>query len=445
MFKNSTLVILFLCVFCCFGAVGSAAGDDDFIKILKHRDKEVQKRQVVKYIRAYFRSKPVDSLPGRKAEISKQFSEYEFDNSTAFNYFIDHIYQVRIDRFGDAERSLVKAIELVSNIKDEYLLYVFYTELGFLQSDIGNLTGAVYSYSMARRQAMALENGTYLATVNVNLSDIFYHNGFYSQALSYLRQAQRLVIGLSGTDQLLVNTVYSNIADNYFKLGNADSVQKYHNLLRSTPNSAFNKYIFLKLTNYQLTLLKHDYKAAVKQILALKTDSLYQYSNNDDLLLVDAYYQAAMYDSAKTVIAGLFVHKSFKNHPEVKYHLYDLLGKIAEKQQDVKAAAYNFKMALQQSEEQINRLTHVNHISSQLKIDEAENAFNQKEGRYKRERLGLIYVLVISILIIAVIAMIFRANRKKRFYERLVFDAKKQNCLLSIRTRYAGTCLTCWG
>ncbi|MES2807281.1 MAG: hypothetical protein V4619_01565 [Bacteroidota bacterium] len=426
MFKNSRLVILLLLTFCCFRVAAFSGVDSDFLKILQQTDKDTQKRQLVKYIRGYFRSKPVEGLLSRKAEIGDQFVEYKLDDRAVFNYFIDYLYKVRIGRLGSAETSLVKAIQLVLKNKDEYLLYVFYTELGFLQSDNGNATEAVYSYSIAGKKALVLENATYQVTVDINLSDIFHRNGLYKQSLSHLRHAQNLVANQSVTDQLLINTIYSNIADNYFKLKNIDSVKKYNNLLRTTPNTAYNKYIFIKLTDYHLSLLQGNYKGAVNQILALRTDSLYQYSHHDDEVLVDAYYQAGMHDSAKVLISQLLSGQSLKNHPEVKYHLYDVLGQIAEQSHDEKSAAYYFKTALQQAEQQISRLTQVDNISSQLKIDEVENAFSQKEENYKKERLGLIYVLVITILTIAVITMIFSANRKKRYYEKLVFDAKKR-------------------
>jgi tetrahydromethanopterin S-methyltransferase subunit G len=133
-----------------------------------------------------------------------------------------------------------------------------------------------------------------------------------------------------------------------------------------------------------------------------------------------------MLDSAKQVINLLLVDPREHNHPEVKYHLYGMLGKIAEKQNDPKAAAYNFKMALVQSEAQINSLTQVDVIASQIKIEEVQGAFNKKEESYRRERMGLIYGLVITMLIVAVIAMIFNTTRQKRRYEKLFFDSQKK-------------------
>jgi hypothetical protein len=426
MFKSRCLIILLICTFGCIRAVAKPVNDDDLVKILQQTDGEIQKRQLVKHIRSYYRNRTGVSILAQKKKAGDLLLRYDVPNSRAFIYFIDYFYKQSTGRIGSAETSLVKAILQVSKNRDQYLLYVFYTELGFLQSDSGNTTEAVYSYNVAGKHAIALGNATYQVTVDINLSDIFYRNGLYNQSLSSLRHAQNLVAKHGVTDQALINTMYNNIADNYFKLKNIDSVKRYNSLLRSTPDGAYNKYIFIKLTDYHLAMLRNDYTSAVNQIIALKTDSLYQYSYNDDEILADAYYKAGMYNPAKAVIAELIADQSLNNHPEVKYHLYDILGHIAQQQNDTKIAAYNFKMALLQAEEQISRLTKVDNISSQLKIDEAEDAFTKKEEGYKKERLGLLYVLVITFLAIAVIAMIFSANRKKRYYERLVFNTKNK-------------------
>jgi hypothetical protein len=426
MFKKSGLILFFFCFFSCFRVAASVTHDPAFLQIFKENDKSLQERKLIRYLRTFYRSKPVESLLASKLAMDSLFIRYKINNRPAINYYIDYFYQERIEQVDIAETSLVKAIQLVAKRRDKYLLYVFYTELGFLQTYRGNTTEAIYSYSMARKQAVILNDPSFQVTVDVNISDIFFRNGFYSQSLYYLKQAQVLVARGGVSEHRIKNTMYVNIAENYFRLGNIDSVKKYNNILHQVPDSAYNKYIFAKLTDYFMSLLQHNYLFAANQIRALKTDSLYTYSTSDEQNLADAYYQANIPDSARRVLVQLLKDSSLKNHPEVKYHLYELLGRIAEQQHNVNEAAYNYKMALQQSEEQISRLTQVDNISSQIKIDEAEDNYLQKEEGYKRERLGLIYVLVITFLTIAIIAVIFSATRQKRYYERLVFDAKKK-------------------
>jgi peptidoglycan hydrolase CwlO-like protein len=196
-------------------------------------------------------------------------------------------------------------------------------------------------------------------------------------------------------------------------------------LLRALKDGAYKKYIFVKRSDYYLLLLQHDHKNAINNIKALKTDSLYHYNNIDEQNLADAYYHIGVLDLSKLIFTRLLADPTEKNHPEVKTHFYKMLGMIAEQQKDYTNAAYNFKMSQQQAEEQIGRLTQVDNISSQIKLDEVEGAYLQKEAGYKKERLGLILVLIITILVIALIAMVFSATSQRRYYEKKLFDNKR--------------------
>jgi hypothetical protein len=426
MFKSSGLIILLLCIGCCFSAAKASVNDSDLMGILKESNVDRRDRALIKYLRSHYRLEPVAGLPADKVKMNDLFIRYRFDDRPAINYFIDYLYQQRLGNFDAAGKSLVKAINLVATRKEKYLVYIFYNELGFLQTDRGNPTEAVYSYNMAKKQAVTLGDPALQIIVYINISDAFYRNGFYAQSLHYLQQAQSLVAQEPNTEHRYKNSIYNNIIENYYRIGNTDSVKKYNRLLHLGPDSVANKHPFTKLTDYYLSLLQGEYFKAVKQIQALKTDSLYEYNNSDEQNLAKAYYHAGMPDSARNVLTRLVADPLLKNHPEIKYRLYELLGRIAEERHDLVAAAYNFKMAFQQSAIQVNRLSHVDNIASQIKVEKVEGDYLEKEQSYKRERQGLIYVLIISILTIAIIGMIFSATRQKRRYERLVFDNKKK-------------------
>jgi hypothetical protein len=112
------------------------------------------------------------------------------------------------------------------------------------------------------------------------------------------------------------------------------------------------------------------------------------------------------------------------NHPEIKLHLHEVLGQIADTRNDKITAASNFQMALSQAKEQIGRLTQVDTISSQIKIDEIRSAYIQKSENYKRERLWLIFIVVVTALLLAVGSLLYWNIRRKKYYEKLLFDAK---------------------
>jgi hypothetical protein len=425
MFKRHCLTLL-LFLFCLFtNAIASLKTNNDFLGVLKITDQNKQERRLVRYILSFYESKQVDSLAKGKQEMDELFIQYKIVNRVALNYFIDYTYNQRLSKLDEAENALVKAIQQASRVKDFYLLYAFYNELGFLQTYRGSTSDAVYSFSMAKKQAITADNATYQVIVDINLSDIFYKNNFYKQSLFYLEQAQNIYKKKAVPEPRLINIIYNNIAENYFRTGNIDSLKKYNALLRTLKDGAYKKYIFVKRSDYYLLLLQHDHKNAIDHIKALKTDSLYRYDNSDEQNLADAYYHMGMLDSSKRIFTRLVVDPTEKNHPEVKSHFYKMLGLIAEQKKDYAGATYNFKMSQQQAEEQIGRLTQVDNISSQIKLDEVEGSYLQKEESYKKERLGLILVIIITILVIAMIAMIFSATRQRRHFEKRLFDSKR--------------------
>lgn len=426
MLKRAGLILILF--FACFRleAAINLAHNTNFTDILKLKDKNLQNRRLARYILNFFQSKALDSLSTGKQQMNALFDLYDIPNQEALNYFIDYTCKQRTNKINEAENDLVNAIKLAAKAQEHSLLFPFYNELGFVQTYVGNTSAAVYSFSMAKKQAMILDNPTLMVIVDINLSDIFYRNSLYQQSLSYLEHAQRVIADRAVPEERLRYIVYNNIAENYFRMGKLDSVKHYNVLLHNLKDDSFKKYIFTNRTDYYILLLQRNYKIAIDKMIRLKTDSLYSYTPSDEQNLADAYYNAGMLDSAKQVSTRLLVNDKEKNHPEVKYHLYEILGKIAERQNDPQAAAYNYKMALVQSEAQINSLTQVDVIASQIKIDEAQGSFNKKEESYKKERMGLIYVLVISLLTVAIIAMIFNATRQKRHYEKLFFDSQKK-------------------
>lgn len=426
MLKRACLILLISFACLRLTAAVNVVQNSNFTDILKIEDKSQQNRNLVRYILSFFRSKPLDSLAAGKKQIKALLTQYEVDNKEALAYFVDFAQEQRLLKIDEAEDALVNAIKLATRAQDHSLLFSFYSELGFLQTYMGNTSSATYSFSIAKKQAIILDNPTLMVIVDVNISDIFYKNSLYKQSLSYLEQARRTITDRSVTEDRLKYTIYNNIAENYFRMNTLDSLKHYNALLHGLKDDSYKKYIYTNRTDYFILLLQHNYQAAINKIIALKTDPLYFYDTSDEQNLADAYFNAGMLDSSKQVINRLLIDPKEKNHPEVKYHLYEILGKIAEKKNDTKAAAFNFKMALAQSEAQINNLTQVDVVASQIKIDEAQGSFNKKEEGYKKERLGLIYVLIICMLTVAVIAMIFNVTRQKRYYEKLFFNSQKK-------------------
>jgi tetratricopeptide (TPR) repeat protein len=227
-------------------------------------------------------------------------------------------------------------------------------------------------------------------------------------------------------EQRLKNAIYFNKAENYFRMNKIDSLTKYNENLNEAKSGTDRLYTFRNRTNYYLDLLRHNFRAVIKHITVLQKDSLYQFDDFDKMNLADAYYYAGNPDSAKNIIEQLLADKTQNNHSEIKSHLYEILGKISEDKQDYKLAANNFKLALQQSENSVNKLTQVGNISSQIKVDEMEDAYLQKETGYQKEQLWLILIVILAVFIIIIVMLSYKSIKQKRRYESLLYKTKKQ-------------------
>jgi len=429
MLNRLSLLILFLCL--CFRL--SAATDAPSIKTpvlldaLRQTDPKVREQKLSKFIKDYFgHTINIKSLSNDKVILTNLLTEYNVENRVAFEYFAESLYQKRLLKPEAATTNLLAAIDAASKNADHYLLYYFFNYYAFSLTDGGSTIDAVQSFRRAKKEAILINDYYSQVIVDINISDIYYKNNLFSQSISYLNQAQEILIKNQVTDPRLLNIIYYNKAENYFRMSKADSLKKYNALLNDAERGPYKIYIFRKRTNYYLSILNRDYPKAINAINALRADTLYKFDDTDEQNLANAYYNAGIADSARLIINRLLSQPSQKNHPEIKFHLYGMLGNIAEKENNDKQAAYNFKMALQQSEEQINRLTQVGNISSQMNIEEMQNTYIQKEEAYKRQRMWLIFIVVVSVLTIAIGGMLYRNITQKRYYEKLLFFAKKE-------------------
>jgi hypothetical protein len=205
-----------------------------------------------------------------------------------------------------------------------------------------------------------------------------------------------------------------------------DSLLKYHTLLTNSKRSTSKLHTYIERTQYYLYLLNHDYKKAIQMMIVLAADKQYRYENIDKENLADTWLKAGQPDSAKRIIDELLADKAQNNHPEIKYHLYELLGEIAAGKNNNQQAAHDYKMALDQAKDNVSKLIKVGDVSSRIKIDEIENDYFQKDKLYRKERLLLISFLFVAVLAIAVVAMFYRNIKQKRHYEKLLFTAKKE-------------------
>ncbi|WP_179413939.1 hypothetical protein HDF19_17745 [Mucilaginibacter sp. E4BP6] len=394
--------------------------------ILQSKDQNLKERKLTKYIEVYFENIQIDSFNTAKTQLDGLLLKNNIENQEPLDYFIQSFYYSKLSRVNEAEYALLKAIEMAEKNSDHYLLYSFFTYLAIIQNNAGNTIAAISSYRLANKEAMIMNDSYLQILLDINISDMFYRNSFYDQSLRYLDQAMAIIVKNRVDEQRLKNAIYFNKAENYFRMNEIDSLTKYNKSLKDARSGTNKLYTFRNRTSYYLDLLQHNYKDAIKHIKILQKDTLYQFDNFDKINLADAYYYVGNPDSAKNIIEQLLAGETQNNHSEIKSHLYDVLGKISEAKQDYKTAASNFKLAFQQSENSVNKLTQVGNISSQIKIDEMEDAYLQKETGYQKEQLWLILIVILAVFIIIIVALSYKSIKQKRRYESLLYKTKKQ-------------------
>ncbi|GGH00584.1 hypothetical protein GCM10007352_01960 [Mucilaginibacter phyllosphaerae] len=400
---------------------------DTLISIIEQKGRPEQQKRLIRFVKKYVQN----IRPGKGRETAdtliKMLAAYNLPDKGALQHFILGICLHKNRDLKNAELHMLQAVEIARKNNSSYLLYQFLSHLGFIQTDAGDFTGAVYSYRLAQKEALQLNDNHLQTLLDVNISDLYYKSGFYNQSINYLNQAQSLLTAESAASRAsLSTTILYNKSENYFRMKNYDSLLAYHQRLLDAGNKSYKIQTYRLRTAYYLKLLKQDYVTAIGQIMALKRDKKYVPSELDDQQLAYAYFMNKQLDSAKVVVAKLLKSSNGDNHPEIRFHLYDMLAQIAEKQGDVRLASANYKLALQELKENNLRISKVGNISSQMKIDETENSYLQRAEAYKRERLWLILLVITAALVIITITLIYRAVKQKRHYERLLYLAKKE-------------------
>ncbi|RYU92037.1 hypothetical protein EWM62_00940 [Mucilaginibacter terrigena] len=403
---------------------------DTLVNILTQEDAFLRQKRLIPFVKKCIQFSEDSKLLAVHDTLNAFFVKYNLANKEVFSNFIKSISFNKQHNLKQAETYMVKAVQLAGKNNQDYMMFQLLSHLGFIQTDLGDYIGAIYNYRLATIEVRKLhdqfKDNRREVSLNINISDLFYKSGFYSQSLYYLDRAWSLVSNDTISKRLLSSVIFYNKSENYFRMNNLDSLKAYHIKLNDKANKNYKIFTYRRRTAYYITLLQHNYANAINQIKALKKSKDYAPSELEDQRLADAYYQNGQLDSAKYIINKLLAADTENNHPEVKFHLYETLAWIAGKENDNKASADNFMLALKQSQAINIRLTQVGNISSQIKIDETENSYLQKAEVYKKERLWLLFIVLIAALSIIAIGLFYRNVKQKRHYEKLLYEAKKE-------------------
>ncbi|HVV55341.1 MAG TPA: hypothetical protein VHC47_08455 [Mucilaginibacter sp.] len=387
---------------------------DSLLSILKHNERPTRERDLIFYIRYSFGDMPKEELVAARETTVGLLHSFHVPDSEGLTYFIDAICKLRQNNYPATQNLLIKAIEKAYQNDDHYLLYACFTHMGFIQTDKGNIIAAVSSFREAKKEADIVNDAYLQVVIDINLSDIYYRNRMFGQALFYLNQAQSFMNFNHLQNKREEIGILYNKADVFFRSQDADSLKKYNKLLNQVTEGSPGLYTFQKRTDYYLQLLQQKYLDAIKAITSLKKDTLYQFKVTDEHCLADAYFHAGMLDSAKAIVQNLIRDTSEQNHAELNLYFYKLLGDIENREHNYKAAADDFNIALSQALEQQRRLVNVGSVSSQIRIDQVQNSYALRTETYKRERLWLFFIIsVITFFIIIGAMLYYNAHRNK--------------------------------
>ncbi|MBV8391200.1 MAG: hypothetical protein JO080_15450 [Mucilaginibacter sp.] len=423
---NVRLVYIFFFLF--FGsAFASAAAikNDSLLAILNNKDAAVKKRDLIFYLRFEFGDMPQKDLLQARNETVQILQSANEPDREGLILFIDGICQYRERKYSDAQTTFLEAIQKADQNEDHYLLYACFTHLAFITNEHGDEIEAISDYRAAKKEATIVDDAYLQIVIDINLSDIYYRNKMFNNALFYLNEAQTLISSNKVKMQRLENSVNNNKAEVYYQLKDFDSLKKYNRLLHKAKEGSIGLYTFQKRTDYYLQLLQKKYSEVITTIGALRKDSLYHFDIIDDNILADAYFQSGQLDSAKSVVQRLIGNSKDKNHTELNLYLYRLLGDIESGKDNPKGAAIAYKMALLESVEQLKRLIDVGSVSSQISIDQVQYSYALRTETLKRERLWLIYMVSVAILLIIFGGLLYYNVHRKNYYEKLLFESKK--------------------
>jgi tetratricopeptide (TPR) repeat protein len=402
-----------------------AVSQDSLKNILVVKDKYSKEKRLINYLTNYFNSVRLSDFQAGKEAAIEALKQYNISNNSSISWYIESIYKARTAQLNDAENSLLNALVLTKKQPDSYLSYIFFTHLAWVQQAKGDIIETMSSYRLAKKEAIILKDAYLQVLIDINISDICYRNRFFKQALFYLDQGEGLIDQNNIREDRLHNVIYYNKAETFYRMGRMDSLAFYNQKLTEIPAKVVNRFTFVNRTGYYLLMLQHRYNEAIKQIVSLQSNSAFGFEDTDSQSLAYAYFNAGLVDSAKNVINRLLTDNRVI-HPEITPQLYQVLGDIALKTNQYDQATQYYRKALQQLDDRVKRLAQAGSVSTQMRIDEMEDTYVQRDQAYRRERAWLFFAVVAALLTTGILVMIYRNVKQKRHYEKLLFSAQKR-------------------
>jgi hypothetical protein len=420
--RISFFLIILLGFLSANGVRHKTAGDS-LVSIIKLPDDELRDRKMVDYL--YSRYLYSSSFDGAISALYDTVHKYDEAQESEYENFALALINRRSFKFNNAERYLLKAISAAQKADHMFLLFTFYSNMGFLKTDNGEPLAALQSYQVAHKVADDLNDPKLVATTDINMSDLYSKIQLYTQALHYLDHADnfcKLYPNTAGA--MTCANIDINKAEIYFKLGNKDSLRYYAKRTDVTDNQLYDIQRIRSRLHYYIYLLDKDYPKAIDIIKNVLLEKKYD-RNVDRWNLADSYYKLNKLDSAELTAQDIISEDELKS-PQIRYQSYKLLSQISQKKGDYKTAAYQNGLALNELESFLKSMVHVGDLSSQMQLDQLESSYLVQTLNYKKENTLLIFTIMLVVLLVIVVAMFYFNISQKLKYENIINANKTQ-------------------
>ena len=351
--------------------------------------------------------------------------KYKLPGEQEFSHFAKVLILRHNFELDKAEKLLNQSIEIALQSSERVFLYQFYQNQAYVQTDLRNPINAIYNYRLARKIAEEIGKEEYFISTDVGISDIYTNIGLYDQALIYLSQAQEIFNRQKQLGRSTQYTIYLNKAEVYFKLGQADSLNKYIRLVKQYSDAGFDiKRNLIRLT-YLSHLLNKKYKEAIPLIKKLLITGNQYYKGFDRWHLAECYYHVNEGDSA-IAIASRLTQDTEVNSFLIKLDSYKLLAKIYGSRNQMQQANNFLALALKESENYTLRISKIGDIASELRLDHMAAGYQARQLIYQKERTILALVVVLAILALIIIIASYRNIRQKNRFQKLLHQARSK-------------------
>jgi tetratricopeptide (TPR) repeat protein len=347
--------------------------------------------------------------------------KYMSSEATGLIYFMNSLVYNRRLQYDLAKYNLLKAIETGQHSDSKVLLFNCYTNLALIYTTEGNLIDAIHAFKVARKHSTILMDNAALARNALGISIIYNQIELYERALHYLNEAEVTANALPVDHIMLDSYINYNKAEVYFKLGIKDSLIKYTQLMAKQDTDIYGLAYLRTRTKYFKKMLDGKYTESIQLIKSVvaqqRTDQIF-----DSWNLANVYYSLNNFEAARNTLEQIIRQNKYTSS-QMKFNVLRLLAQIAAEKNDIVTANLLNKQAMLERDSYVKQLIQAGDIAEQLRLEEMETSYHDRTLLIERQRDLLFIAIAFVVLLLVIIALLYRNVKQKNIYEKLLNDA----------------------